>query len=50
MNKRKLGGIRLIPGKNALSVFYLSSAIHGAENQFRAEAGSPEPSNFSPDE
>jgi hypothetical protein len=50
MNKRKLGGIRLIPGKSALSVFYLSSVIYGAENQLCAGAGSPEPSNLLSDE
>jgi hypothetical protein len=33
MNKRKFGGIWLTLEKNALSIFYLSSAIHGAKGQ-----------------
>jgi hypothetical protein len=50
MNKGKLGGIRLIPEKNALSIFYLSSAIHGAEGWLRAGAVCPEPLNLLSDE
>jgi hypothetical protein len=50
MNKRKLGGIRLTPKKNTLSVFYLSDIIHEAEDRLQAEAGCPERSTFLSDE
>jgi hypothetical protein len=50
MNKRKLGGIRLTPEKNALSIFYLSSDIHEAEGRLRAGVGCPELSSLLSDE
>jgi hypothetical protein len=50
MNKRKFGGIRLTPEKNALSIFYLSNTIHGAEGWLRAGAGCAEPSSLLSDE
>jgi hypothetical protein len=41
MNKRKLGGIRLIPEKEYLECLYLSDIIHEAEDQIQAGASCP---------
>jgi hypothetical protein len=41
MNKRKLGGIRLIPEKNALSIFIFLALFGGPKAGFEREPATP---------